>query len=270
LPTLVKRYQIAELIMAYGSELPSTIFQGIMDCYEQEITIVPMPLLYEQLTGRVPIEHVGQQHWTVVLPLEGHSVFNLYPALKRLLDITLALIGLVCFAAILPPLVLIMLLDCPGPIFYRQERVGRGGRPFQIIKLRSMIPNAETGSGPKWAQKDDPRVTRFGRILRKTRLDEFPQLINVLRGEMSLIGPRPERAFFVDQLTEQIPFYRTRLAVKPGLTGWAQVRYRYGNSREDALVKLQYDLYYIRHQSLALDLLILIRTVGKMLMFQGT
>ena len=270
LSTLVKRYQIAELIMAQGSELPSTLFQGIMDCYEQEITIVPMPLLYEQITGRVPIEHVGQQHWTVVLPLEGHSVFSLYPALKRLIDIVLAVFGLVCFAIILPPLALIMMLDCPGPLFYRQERVGRGGRLFQIIKLRSMIPNAERNTGPQWAQKGDTRVTRVGRILRKTRLDEFPQLVNVLFGDMSLIGPRPERPMFVDQLTAQIPFYRTRLAAKPGLTGWAQVRYHYGNTTEDALVKLQYDLYYIRHQSLALDMLILLRTLGKMLTFQGT
>jgi exopolysaccharide biosynthesis polyprenyl glycosylphosphotransferase len=241
-----------------------------MACYEQEIAIVPMPILYEQLTGRVPIEHVGEQHWTVVLPLEGRSVFNVYPAIKRLIDIVLALAGLAIFALMLPLVGLAIILDSPGPIFYRQQRVGRGGRQFEIVKLRSMIPNAERHSGPQWAQQDDPRVTRVGRILRKTRLDEAPQLLNVLRGEMSLIGPRPERDVFVEQLTQQIPFYRTRLAVKPGLTGWAQVRYRYGNSTEDALVKLQYDLYYIRHQSLALDLLILLRTLGKILAFQGT
>ena len=169
----------------------------------------------------------------------------------------------------LPVLTLLITLDCRGPIFYRQERVGRGGKIFKIIKLRSMIPNAESINGPQWAQRDDPRVTRMGWILRKTRLDEVPQLLNVLRGEMSLIGPRPERAVFVDQLTKAIPFYRTRLAIKPGLTGWAQVRYRYGSSQEDALVKLQYDLYYIRHQSLVLDSMILIRTMGKILAFQG-
>ncbi len=133
-----------------------------------------------------------------------------------------------------------------------------------------MIPNAERESGPVWATERDPRITRVGGVLRKTRLDEIPQLVNVLRGEMSMVGPRPERAVFVEQLTGQIPFYRTRLAVKPGVTGWAQVRYRYGNTVEDALIKLQYDLYYIRHQSLALDMLIILRTVGKMLAFQGT
>lgn len=270
LPTLVQQHAISELIMAYSTALPADIFQGIMACYEHEVAIVPMPLLYEQITGRVPIEHVGQQHWTVVLPLEGRSLFNLYPAMKRLLDVILSLIGLIIFVSILPILSLVIFLDSPGPIFYRQERVGRGGRPFSVLKLRSMIPNAERISGPQWAQQNDPRITRVGKILRKTRLDEAPQLVNVLRGEMSMTGPRPERAVFVEQLTRQIPFYRTRLAVKPGLTGWAQVRYRYGNTAEDALIKLQYDLYYIRHQSLALDLLIILRTVGKMLAFQGT
>jgi exopolysaccharide biosynthesis polyprenyl glycosylphosphotransferase len=265
----VKQHGVAELIMANGGELSSDLFQGVMACYEQAVAIVPMPLLYEQITGRIPIEHVGQQHWTVVLPLQGDSMFDVYPPLKRLIDIGLSLFGLVCFVLFLPLLALIMLLDTPGPIFYAQERVGKGGSIFRVIKLRSMIPNAEKMSGPKWAQENDPRVTRIGRVLRKTRLDEVPQLLNVLRGEMSLIGPRPERPYFVDQLTQQIPFYRTRLAVKPGLTGWAQVRYHYGNSTEDSLVKLQYDLYYIRHQSLTLDLLILLRTVGKMLLFQG-
>jgi exopolysaccharide biosynthesis polyprenyl glycosylphosphotransferase len=270
LAALVQQHGISELIMAYSNELPGDIFQGIMACYEHEVTIVPMPLLYEQITGRVPIEHVGQQHWTVVLPLEGRSLFNLYPALKRLMDILLGLVGLLIFVLILPVLALVIFLDSPGPIFYRQERVGRGGRPFYVVKLRSMIPNAERHSGPQWAQKNDPRVTRVGKILRKTRLDEVPQLLNVLSGEMSIIGPRPERGVFVDKLTTQIPFYRTRLAVKPGLTGWAQVRYHYGNTEEDALIKLQYDLYYIRHQSLALDMLIMLRTLGKMLALQGT
>ncbi|MCZ7543109.1 MAG: sugar transferase [Anaerolineae bacterium] len=133
-----------------------------------------------------------------------------------------------------------------------------------------MIPDAEKDSGPLWATENDPRITAVGRILRKTRLDELPQLLNVLRGEMSMIGPRPERPEFVAALADDIPFYRTRLVVKPGLTGWAQVRYRYGSTRHDALVKLQYDLYYIRHQSLLLDMVILFRTIGKVLTFQGT
>jgi hypothetical protein len=168
LAAIAQRYGIAELIMAYGAELPGDIFQGIMTCYEREITIVPMPLLYEQITGRVPIEHVGQQHWAVVLPIEGRSMFNLYTPVKRLMDVVLALIGLAIFVVILPPLALLMALDCPGPIFYRQQRVGRGGKVFEVIKLRTMIPNAEGETGPQWAHKDDPRITRLGRIMRRT------------------------------------------------------------------------------------------------------
>ncbi|MBN1966751.1 MAG: sugar transferase, partial [Anaerolineae bacterium] len=184
-------------------------------------------------------------------------------------DMVLSMIGLLSFAVLLPLIMLAMRLDSPGPVFFTQKRVGKGGKVFSVLKLRSMIPDAERESGPQWAIDHDPRITRVGKVLRKTRLDEVPQLLNVLRGEMSLIGPRPERPEFVDELSEKIPFYRTRHVVKPGITGWAQVRYHYGSSEEDALIKLQYDLYYIRHHSLALDLLIMLRTVGKMLSFQG-
>ncbi|NLE52681.1 MAG: polyprenyl glycosylphosphotransferase, partial [Chloroflexi bacterium] len=190
--------------------------------------------------------------------------------LKRAVDLLLAIVGLAIFAALLPLIVVSMKLDSPGPIFFRQQRVGKSGRLFWVVKLRSMIPDAERETGPRWASDDDPRVTRVGRLLRKTRLDEMPQLYNVLRGEMSIIGPRPERPEFVEALSQTIPFYRTRHVVKPGITGWAQVRYHYGSSEEDALIKLQYDLYYIRHRSLALDVLIILRTAGKMLSFQGT
>ncbi len=269
LAAIAQREDAREVIVATHRELPADVFQGIMDCYERGIAIAPMPLLYERLTGRVPVEHVGNQ-WSIVLPLKENSFLNLYPALKRLLDIGLALIGLAVFAAILPLIVIAMQMDSPGPVFYAQERIGKAGRVFRVFKLRSMIPDAEKYTGPLWASEDDPRITAVGRVLRKTRLDELPQLLNVLRGEMSMIGPRPERPEFVETLAEDIPFYRTRLVVKPGLTGWAQVRYKYGSSRDDALVKLQYDLYYIRHQSLLLDLVILFRTVGKVLAFQGT
>ncbi|HEX3053631.1 MAG TPA: sugar transferase [Aggregatilineaceae bacterium] len=268
--TVARRENVAELILAHGSELSGEMFQSIMDCYEQGFSIVPMPLLYEQVTGRVPVEHVGQRYWTTMLPIEGTSIFDPYPLLKRAMDILSALVGLFFFLLLLPFIALAMYLDSPGPIFYRQERVGQGGRIIKVIKLRSMIPDAERESGPKWATEDDPRITRMGKLMRKTRLDEVPQFFNVLRGDMSLIGPRPERPQFVQDLSQNIPFYRTRHVVKPGITGWAQVRYPYGSSEEDALMKLQYDLYYIRHHSLALDLLIMLRTVGKMLSFQGT
>lgn len=260
----------SEIILAYGAEMPGDIFQGIMDAYEQGYTITPMPILYEQITGRVPIEHVSEASWMIVLPVTTGSVFNPYPILKRLMDIFLSLIGCLIFGLMFPFIVIAMKLDSPGAIFFRQERVGKGGRTFKILKLRTMIPDAEKMTGPQWSSENDPRITRVGKFLRKSRLDEAPQLINVLLGEMSLVGPRPERPFFVEKLSQNIPFYRTRNLIKPGVTGWAQVRYSYGNSVEDALVKLQYDLYYIRHQSIVLDILIMLRTVGKMIKFAGT
>ena len=260
---------VSEIILANGQDLSGEMFQALMDCYESGLSIVPMPLLYEQVTGRVPIEHIGPHSWTSVLPIEGTSIFNPYLAIKRLTDLTLAVMGLAVFVALLPFIALAMRLDSPGSLFFYQPRVGQGGRVFRVYKLRSMIPDAERDTGPQWASDGDPRITRTGKILRKTRLDEVPQLVNVLRGEMSLIGPRPERPEFVAKLSRTIPFYRTRHAAKPGITGWAQVSYGYGSSEADALVKLQYDLYYIRHQALALDVLILLRTVGKMLSLQG-
>jgi exopolysaccharide biosynthesis polyprenyl glycosylphosphotransferase len=227
-----------------------------------------MPILYERMTGRVPVEHIND-NWAVVLPIGGNSVLSPYPILKRLLDITLALSGLGIFMLLLPFLALAIHLDSPGGLFYTQIRVGLNGRPFRIIKFRTMIKDAEAKTGAVFSKGGDVRVTRVGRWLRKTRLDELPQVINVLRGEMSLVGPRPERPEHVVRLQQKIPFYRTRHIVRPGVTGWAQVQYRYGETDEDSLVKLQYDLYYIRHQSLVLDFNILIRTAGKMLRLSG-
>jgi exopolysaccharide biosynthesis polyprenyl glycosylphosphotransferase len=270
LSEIARQMDASEIILAYGSQMPGEVFAGVMDAYELGYSITPMPILYEQITGRVPIEHVGPEDWNVVLPVQQSTLFNPYPVLKRLMDISLSLIGLLGLLLLLPFIALAMMLDSPGTLFFRQERVGKGGRSFSIIKFRTMVPDAEKLTGPKWATEDDPRVTRVGRFLRKSRLDELPQLINVLRGEMSLVGPRPERPHFVEQLSRSIPFYRTRNVIKPGVTGWAQVRYAYGNSVTDSLVKLQYDLYYIRHQNLVLDMLIIIRTVGKMFKFAGT
>jgi exopolysaccharide biosynthesis polyprenyl glycosylphosphotransferase len=227
-----------------------------------------MPLLYERITGQVPVEYV-MQNWSVVLPIEGDSIFNLYALFKRLMDVGLTLVAFVVFLVLMPFLALFIKLDSPGSVFYSQERVGLNGRVFRIYKFRSMRADAEARTGAVFSQEGDPRVTRVGRFMRKTRLDELPQLVNVLRGDMSIVGPRPERPEHVYRLVEKIPFYRTRHVIRPGLTGWAQVRYNYGSTDEDALVKLQYDLYYIRHQSLALDLNIMLRTVGKVVRMSG-
>jgi len=181
-----------------------------------------------------------------------------------LIDLLAALIGLIATGLILPWVALGNALSSPGPIFYKQRRVGQGGREFEMYKFRSMRLDAERETGAVWACEDDNRVTPVGRWLRRTRLDELPQFINVLRGEMSLIGPRPERPEFVAELAHTIPFYRARHAVKPGITGWAQIRYHYGNSPQDARVKLEYDLYYVKHASLFLDLMIVLQTIPVM------
>lgn len=265
---VVRSYGISELVITSTRELPGELFQAVMDAYERGTVITPMPILYERVTERVPVEHVGD-NWAVVLPINGTSVFDPYPFLKRLLDVVMSLLGLLVFGVLFPFIALAIYLDSPGSIFYSQIRVGLNGKPFRIYKLRSMTPNAEKKTGAVFARANDKRVTRVGAIMRKSRLDELPQLWNVLKGNMSLIGPRPERPEHVQRLQESIPFYRTRHIVRPGVSGWAQVRYGYGANDDDALVKLQYDLYYIRHQSLLMDFSILIRTVGKVLRLSG-
>lgn len=268
LMSLVRQEHISELIVTSTRELDGKTFQGVMDAYVAGLSVVPMPLLYERVTGRVPVEHVNK-NWAVVLPMDSNSVFNIYPPIKRGVDILLALIGMVVFLLALPVLAVIIKLDSPGAIFYSQKRIGLNGKIFSIYKFRTMVSDAEAQSGAVFSRKGDPRITRSGWFMRKTRLDELPQLLNILRGDMSLIGPRPERPEHVDRLITKIPFYRTRLVIRPGLTGWAQVRYGYGADDDDALMKLQYDLYYIRHASLLLDLNIIIRTAGKVIRMSG-
>jgi lipopolysaccharide/colanic/teichoic acid biosynthesis glycosyltransferase len=187
---------------------------------------------------------------------------------RRVLDIGCGLIIAAIFIIVFPFVAIAIKLDSPGAIFYKQERVGLKGAKFTIYKLRSMVQNAER-NGAQWATKGDARITKVGNFIRKTRLDELPQVINVLKGEMSMVGPRPERQQFIDKLEHQIPNFNKRLAVKPGLTGWAQVNYGYGSTVEDAKIKLGYDLYYCKHQSLALNFQILLRTFAVVLKMQG-
>jgi exopolysaccharide biosynthesis polyprenyl glycosylphosphotransferase len=188
---------------------------------------------------------------------------------KRGLDIICGLIIAVIFIAVFPFVALAIKLDSPGSIFYSQERVGLNGAKFTIYKLRSMVQNAEVNGQAQWAVKNDARITKVGNFIRKTRLDELPQVINVLKGEMSMVGPRPERQQFIDKLEQQIPGFNNRLAVKPGLTGWAQVNYGYGSTIEDARIKLSYDLEYCQNQSLALDLQTIFRTFAVVFKMQG-
>lgn len=268
LVNLVRMNGVAEVILAVTHDVDGELLQILMDCQEQGVAITPMTTLYEEMTGRVPVEHIGDA-WYIALPLNHAATGGVYPFLKRVMDIGVATAGLILFGLLLPFVALAIVLDSSGPVFYTQERVGRGGKTYRVVKLRTMIPGAEKNGEAVWAKEDDPRVTRVGRFLRKMRLDELPQFINVLRGEMSVVGPRPERPEFVAELEEQLPFYQMRHAVKPGMAGWAMLHQDYAGSVEDALVRLQYDLYYIKHQSLWLDFAILLKALGTIFSFKG-
>jgi exopolysaccharide biosynthesis polyprenyl glycosylphosphotransferase len=268
LPDLVRRLQIHEVVVAIEQSLKSDLFDWLVECQANGVRVSLMSNLFLQLCRKIPVEYVDPG-WAVHA-MQDRPVFNrLQLGLKRLLDLVLALVGLLVLGPLLPLIALAIRLDSAGPIFYRQVRSGRGGKSFSIIKFRTMDPNAEKDGQPRWAAKEDPRITRVGRFLRKSRLDELPQVLNVLHGEMSIVGPRPERPEFIGTLQTKIPFYRTRLLVKPGLTGWAQVHYNYGNSTEDALIKLQYDFYYLRYWSLWLDFYTIFRTIGVVFRFKG-
>ncbi len=266
--TIVRDKCIAEAVLAVTHDLPGEMFKVVLDAQEQGVQITPMSVLYEQLTARVPVEHIGDS-WYVALPLGHAGTGGIYPRVKRVLDVIMAALGLVVFGLMLPFIAVAIRLDSPGPIFYSQERVGKGGRVFRVRKLRTMVQDAERDGRAVWASSRDPRITRVGRLLRKARIDEFPQLVNVLRGEMSAVGPRPERPEFVAQLERAVPFYRLRHAVRPGMAGWAVVNYDYVDSVESARVRVEYDLYYIKHQSLWLDFLILFRMVGLVFALKG-
>jgi exopolysaccharide biosynthesis polyprenyl glycosylphosphotransferase len=268
LSELVQRHHVDSVVVAITGPMRAELFQTLLNCQAAGIPVVRMTTLYEALTGRVPVEHV-RGDWLLPADIEGGQQSWIYRLFTLLVDWIFGVAGLGVLALLWPFIALAIKLDSPGPVVYRQTRVGLGGGIFHVYKFRSMISEAEADGVARWAALDDQRVTRVGRFLRRTRLDELPQILNILRGEMHLIGPRPERPEFMDVLQQQIPFYRARLAVKPGLTGWAQVKFGYGNSIEDTLIKLQYDLYYIRHRSLFLDLLILLKTVGVVLIFRG-
>lgn len=268
LRSLAQNSQIDMIIMALDYRANPQLFKEAIEAASLGIAILPMAVFYESSTGKVPVEHVGDQWYTTLQP--EYVLSPLYLCWRKTLDIVFGLCGLLILCLVLPILALVIYLDSPGPIFYSQERVGFRGKSFRIYKFRSMYTDAEAEGLPQWANKHDKRVTRVGRFLRATHLDEVPQLFNVLRGDMSLIGPRPERAEFVARLEKNVPFYRHRLTVKPGLTGWAQVKYHYARTDDDAVVKLQYDLYYIRRQSFMLDLFIILKTVAEILSLRGS
>ena len=229
------------------------------------VTVLPAQQFAERVLRRIPLSLLRPSDLAVGPALTS----PMSQAIKRVFDLVMSTLLLVCAAPLLAVLAVIIKLDTEGPVFYVQDRTGRGGKPYRVHKLRTMHKDAEKVSGPVWASHSDPRVTRVGAFLRKTRLDEIPQVFAVLRGDMSFVGPRPERPFFVQQIKQQIPYFGLREAVKPGITGWAQIRYSYGSSMEDAKSKLEYDLYYVEHRSLFLDLAICFHTAKIVLFGRG-
>jgi exopolysaccharide biosynthesis polyprenyl glycosylphosphotransferase len=270
LARLVREKQIDEVVIAITNTetIRQELYEAILDCREMGVSVVSMITLYERLTGRVAIAHASQN----IERATGQSdsaFLRMYSLVKRLVDLLGALIAAIALCVLIPAVAVANLAMSRGPLFFRQTRVGKGGKLFEVVKFRSMRPDAEAESGAVWAAEDDQRVTRIGAFLRKTHLDELPQVINVLRGEMSLVGPRPERPEFVASLAQSIPFYRARHAVRPGITGWAQIHQNYGDSFEGAREKLEYDLYYLKRQSPVLDTEIMLRTITKVLGLKG-
>jgi exopolysaccharide biosynthesis polyprenyl glycosylphosphotransferase len=259
---------ISDVIVAIMGEMSGAMFQALLDVQERGIQVIRMPVAYEELMGRLPINHL-ESDWLLRSFVDELRVSAFYLMAKRLLDLAGAIMGLSVFLLIYPWAALAIAIESGKPIFLRQERLGQGGRPFDLIKFRTMRQDAEADGRAHWAQRDDPRVTQVGRILRKTHLDEFPQFWNVLKGDMSLVGPRPERPELVADLEKKIPFYRARLLVKPGLGGWAQVNYGKGASIQGSAEKLEYDLYYIKHRGPVMDFWILLRTMGAIIGFGG-
>lgn len=254
---LLDEYDIDEIVVASELASDAAVGQAVASCLEGRCRVTDQATFVEKLLGEVPAESITAE-WFLHADVQNRSN---YEAVSRLLDLTVAGLGLLLTLPLWPVIALVIRLDSPGPVFFRQVRVGQRGRLFQIGKFRTMCVDAEK-DGARWATAHDDRVTRVGRFLRSSRLDELPQLLNILRGEMSLVGPRPERPEFVRHLEQLLPHYRLRHLIKPGLTGWAQIQYGYGGSVAEAHRKLCYDLYYLKHRSLELNVAILIRTFG--------
>ncbi|WP_348344273.1 sugar transferase [Ignavibacterium sp.] len=263
---LIAKYNIQEIILALEKDEHDSLVDIISLCSDKNIKIKIVPDLYEILSGQARTSQIYGMPLIDIMP-------ELMPEwerkLKRLLDIVVSIIILTISLPVTIITALAIKLDSEGPIFFTQERMGMNGKIFKMIKFRSMKKDAEKLTGPVWSQKNDPRVTRVGKIIRKLRIDEIPQFINVLKGDMSVVGPRPERPYFVEKLSQEIPYYKRRLKVRPGITGWAQVKHKYDESIEDVKIKLRYDLFYIENMSIRMDLKILFRTIFVVLFGKG-
>ncbi|PHR74581.1 MAG: sugar transferase [Lutibacter sp.] len=265
---IVSEYSVSEIVVSKSKISTShKINNQLIQLFENGVSIVSSRKFIENITFSLPVLNLKESFYDYLAFSTSHQS-NLYIVFIRLIDVLISLIGVLFFVIFLPFFVIGNLVANRGSLFYFQDRVGKKGKTFNIIKLRTMISNAES-DGAVWADKNDHRITSFGRCLRKTRLDEMPQFFNILRGEMSLIGPRPERPKFVDELEKELPFYAIRHVIKPGLTGWAQVMHPYASNLEEQKTKLHYDLYYIKERNLLLDFRILIKTISTVVYFKG-
>jgi sugar transferase (PEP-CTERM system associated) len=264
-PEELRRHGISEIVVA-ASDAKGLPRELLLQCRIRGIPVLSETAFWEREAGRIIVDR-PDLGW--FLSDRGFRHSRGAALRKRLFDLVVATALLILTLPLMLIIALLVRRDSPGPALYRQERVGLGGRIFTMVKFRSMRMDAEAAGEPRWAEQDDARITRIGKWIRYTRIDELPQLFNVLRGEMSLIGPRPERPYFVNQLNEVVPLYSTRHWVKPGMSGWAQVKGSYGASVDDAREKLEYDLYYVKHRSLAFDMLILLRTLRVVLLREG-
>jgi len=274
-PVLGDRYSINNVILqneidliiaAITHEKHADLIKALINCSWKGIDIIDMPAIYEQLTGKIPFKHINNM-WMLHIAIGKPKLYS--RLIKPILE---AINALILFILLIPVMVVIAIVikcDSRGRIFYTQERVGKDGRKFTIMKFRTMVENAESLTGAVYAADNDPRITKIGRFLRKWRLDEIPQLLNVIKGDMSLVGPRPERHVFIKEFEEKIPFYTQRLLVRPGLTGWAQVKFPYASSIEQTEEKLQYDLYYIKNMSFILDFVVFLKTIRVVLFGKG-
>jgi len=258
LQKICRNHVVEDIVVGAEASVDQDIMKTVLPCLRKGCRVTNEATFYEKATGQILVDEITP-HWFLFADLQVHCQRR--QTLKRAFDIVTAIAGILMSLMLLPLIALMIKLDDWGPVFYAQRRVGQNGRPFTLYKFRTMKVGAETKEAI-WAVKNDPRVTCVGRFLRNTRLDELPQFYNVLVGHMSLVGPRPERPDFVDKLSKSIAYFNERHLVKPGITGWAQIGFRYGSSIEDAKRKLQFDLYYVKNMSIELDLMILLRTVG--------
>jgi sugar transferase (PEP-CTERM system associated) len=263
---MVQQKHVRRVIVAVQDRRDASPMDELLKLRLRGVHIEEATSWLEKISGKIEVE---QLYPSWIIYAQGFRFSTPFRVFRRLLAFSVSLLGLLLTLPLMPFVFLAIKLDSPGPVLYRQERVGRGGKPFFCYKFRTMRQDAEADTGPTWALDDDPRITRIGRFLRTSRIDEIPQLWCVLRGDMAFVGPRPERPEFVEWLSKQLPYYGVRHMVRPGITGWAQVRYKYGNTIEDAKEKLQFDLFYIKNASLGLDVFIMFQTIKIVLLGRG-